>query len=69
MEVGSHSLNNSIFDYAPAFNNVISDLAAILDWFHKCNLGVALMPRVVTDWYPAQFSESPFWNGLSVDRG
>ena len=69
VEVGSHSLNNLIFGFAPASGNVESDLAAILDWFKKSKVAVELMARVVTDWYPAQFSGSTFWKGLGVDSG
>jgi hypothetical protein len=69
VELGSHSLKSMIFGFAPASGNVESDLAAILGWFEKSNVAVALMPRVVTDWYPAQFRGSPFWKGLGVDSG
>ena len=69
VEVGSHSLNTLIFGYCPPSGNVESDLAAILDWFEKSNVAVELMPRVVTNWYTAQFSGSPFWKGLGVDSG
>jgi len=69
VEVGSHSLNNLIFGYSPPSGNLKRDLAAILDWFEKSNVAVDLMPRVVTDWYPAQFCGSPFWMGLGVDSG
>jgi hypothetical protein len=69
VEVGSHSLNSMIFGFTPASGNVERDLAAIIDWFEKSKVAVELMPRVVTDWYPAQFSGPTFWKGLGVDSG
>jgi hypothetical protein len=69
VEIQGHGLNNLTFGCSPPSGNTADDLAAILDWFEKNNIAIELMPRVVTDWYPAQFSGSPFWKGLGVDSG
>lgn len=69
VEIQGLGLNNLIFGFAPPSDNVESDLAAILGWFEKSNVAVELMPRVVTDWYHAQFSGSPFWTGLGIESG
>jgi hypothetical protein len=69
VEIQGLGLNDLTFGCSPASGNADDDLAAILDWFEKSNVAVEVMPRVVTDWYPAQFSGSPFWKELGVDSG
>jgi hypothetical protein len=69
VEIRGLGLHDLTFGCSPLSGNADDDLAAILDWFEKSNVAVAVMPRVVTDWYPAQFSGSPFWKGLGVDSG
>ena len=69
VEIQGLSLNDLTFGCSPPSGDTDDDLAAILEWFEKSNVAIELMPRVVTDWYPAQFSGSPFWKGLGVDSG
>ena len=69
VEIQGLGLNELTFGCSPPSGDTDDDLAAILEWFEKSSVAVELMPRVVTDWYPAQFSGSPSWKGLGIDSG
>jgi len=69
VEIQGLGLNDLTFGCSPPSGDTDDDLAAILEWFEKSSVAVELMPRVITDWYPAQFSGSPSWKGLGIDSG